>query len=851
MKTQRYGTRHPLQLSSWLMLLLVLTVAPARGQPETSAAASGITASKTAASLLIDGRLDDPAWTAADPATGFRQFQPDEGAPATQETEVRIVYGAASLYIGATLYDESPEEIVAALGRRDDINRADWFFVSIDSYFDRQTAYTFGVNAGGVQFDGIRSGSGEGGGPGGGRPDESWDAVWESDVAITAEGWVVEIRIPYSMLRFSEADAQRWGIHFSREIPRLSEESEWPLVPRVERSSMVARYATLDGITGIQPRRNVQVRPYTLSRLQTAEDGAASGELARETSLDVGADFKVGVTSGITLDATVNPDFGQVEVDPAVLNLTAFETRYDERRPFFVEGSQIFEFGLDRNADLLYTRRIGAQAPIIGAAKLSGRTAAGTSIGFLGATTGDDFGPERHYTIARVNQQIGAYSSAGGILTGFLAPEGEFRRRSLSGGGDWDLRFGDNTYGVSGFGVFSRRGTAENGVDETGYAGSIEAARREGVLTYDAGVTFFSSDFNPNDLGQIRRNNFIDMGGGVDYEIRGGQPFGPFQRADLGLFAGQEWSFDERLNTGFGFRLNSNWTLRSFQRIELSTGGENLFGGYDLFESRGMGPWEAPAEYELGLEMSTDDRRSWAIQPEAQLVFFDDGSRSATMGFRSDWNVSTRVGLSAQLEYEMDEGVTAWSANNDFLRHDGVWHVGDPGRPDGSMDPADFIALDGSPRFDDLFFPATFQSAAVFGARDTRAVDLTLRSNITFSPTLSLQFYGQLFLARGRYHDFSILTSPETLAAFEDYPMRNDFSFNSFTANSVLRWEYRPGSTLYLVWTQGRSADHALNPLAPWGNSPYETPLSDQFSDTFRVFPENVFLVKLNYTFLR
>lgn len=843
-------TRSFLLRAACITLMVALAVRTSSGQSETSAATSGITAYELTSSLDVDGRLDENAWANADAATGFLQSQPTEGAPATQETEVRIVYGPSSVYIGAMLFDESPGEVVRALGRRDDVNRADWFFVSIDSYYDRKTAYTFGVNAAGVQFDGIRGGGG-GFGPGGGRPDGSWDAVWESDVALTDQGWSVEMRIPYSMLRFSDQDVQRWGVHFSRQIPRLGEETEWPLIRRVDRNNLVARYAMLDGITGVEPRRNVQVRPYTLSRLRTHEQDEVPGEMASETDVDIGADLKIGITSGITLDATVNPDFGQVEVDPAVLNLTAFETRFREKRPFFLEGSQIYSFSLDRGSELLYTRRIGARAPIIGAAKLSGRTTGGTSIGFLGASTGDNFGPERHYTVARVSQEIGEYSSAGGIMTGFLGPDGDLRRRSVTGGADWDLRFVDNTYGISGFGVFSRRGSVENGLESSGVAGQLEAAKRRGVWTYDAGVGFYSPDFNPNDVGQLRRNNYIDLGGSIRHDVKGGQPFGPFQRGDFGIFFGQEWSYDERLNTGFGARLFSNWTLQNFQRVQLRTGVQDIFGGYDLFETRGMGPWDGPAQYDVSLEFGTDDRRAWQLQPQAEVTFYDDGTRSYAVGMRSEWIVSSRVGLSARVEYEMDDDVIAWSSNDDFLRHGGQWLIGRPDRPDDPTGPDGFVAFDGSEVLDGVFGATDFQQAAIFGARDTRALDFTLRSNVTFSPTLSLQFYGQLFVARGRYQDFSILRDSDTLVPFDAYPMRNDFSLNSFTANAVLRWEYRPGSTLYLVWTQGRRASHEMNPLAPWGDSPYDRPIGDQISDTFRVFPDNVFLVKLDYTFLR
>lgn len=836
---------HP---TAWVVLFLAGTISTAAAQSETSAVSGELTAYPAESVISVDGQLTEDAWANAQPATGFLQFSPNEGAPPSQETEVRVIYGSSNLYIGGRFYDESPDAIVAALGRRDDKNRADWFFVAIDSYFDRKTAYVFGLNAGGVQFDGLRSG--EVFGPGRGV-DESWDAIWESDARVTDFGWVAEMRIPYSMLRFSNVENQRWGIHFTREIPRLGEEVHWPLVRRSEQSNMVSHFAVLGGLSGIEPRRNVQVRPYTLSRLQTFEHAVTPGELNQKTDLDIGADLKIGLTSGLTLDATVNPDFGQVEVDPAVLNLTAFETFFQEKRPFFLEGSQIFEFSLDRRADLIYTRRIGGHAPIIGAAKLSGRTTSGTSVGLLGATTGDNFGPERHYGIARVSQEIGDYSSAGAVLTGFYGPDDDFRRRSVTGGADWDIRFRNNAYDISGFGVFSHRPTEGPGGDPTGFAGQFEGGRRQGNITFNGGVTFFSDDFNANDIGLIRRNNYINVGGFGRYRLNEGNSFGPFQRGSLGMFFGQEWSYDRFLNTGFRFRLFSDWTLKSFQEIQARAGGDRIFGGFDLYETRGLGVWYAPAQYELSLEYGTDARRSWVIQPQIEITRFEDGGTTYGTGFRSDWNVSSMVGLSAEVSFKMDENFVAWSSNEQFLFHDDQWLIGHPDRPRGSTNPDHFIAFDGSEVLGDLLGPGDSRRAAIFGRRDTRELDFTLRSNLTFTPTLSVQFYGQLFVARGRFDDFQLLKDPDTLAPFDSFPLRDEFTFNNFTANTVIRWEFRPGSRLYVVWTQARNNRFSLNPLDPTGDSPFGEPFTAQFEQAFDIFPENVFLVKIDYTFLR
>jgi hypothetical protein len=545
--------------------------------------------------ISVDGRLRERAWTEATSVSGFRQFEPDEGAAATHRTDVRVLYGEDHLYVGAQLQDPKPSRVQATMGRRDEWNQADWFLISIDSDLDRRQAFAFGVSAAGVQFDATRSSEGQGGGstlkPQG--LDTSWDAVWYSDVRLTSEGWVAEIKIPYSMLRFSDAETQRWGIHFTRTIPRLGEQAEWPLVPREERTNLVSQFGAVTGITGIESRRNVKVRPYLLSRATVQEDDWAPGTAAWSRTLDVGGDVKVGLGPNSILDVTVNPDFGQVESDPAVLNLSAFETFFDEKRPFFVEGISNFEFSAGPG-ELLYTRRIGAQAPIVGAAKLSGRTAGDLSYGVLGATTGQEFDPTRHYGVGRLQQQLGRYSSVGAIVTGVSAPGriGPGRRSSLASGADWDLRFANNRYGVEGFASLTHLRPAPQGVNPvTGKAGKMWLRKRRGDWRGVVGLDVYGDQFDPNDLGQLRQNNLILMVASLTHNLNGGEPFGPFQRAIVSTFNTQSFSYRTGLDRGLALEANTNWVLRGFQRIELSGVVENAFGGYDLVETRGLGPW--------------------------------------------------------------------------------------------------------------------------------------------------------------------------------------------------------------------------------------------------------------------
>lgn len=807
-------------------------------------------------SINIDGRLDEEAWNDAEIATDFRQFSPDEGEISTQKTEVRILYGDGGIYVGAMLYDDNPSEIERALGRRDDYNRADWFVVSFDSRFNRQNAFTFGVSAAGVQYDGVRSSGGFGGGPGIPGVDESWDAVWYSDVSVTNEGWIVEMQIPYSMLRFPETDVQTWGIHFTRNIPRLGEVTEWPLVPRVERDNLIAQFGLLQNIRNVEPKPNIQVRPYMVSGFNSGEDPTDPGEVATDTNIDVGGDIKVGLGSNITLDATINPDFGQVEADPAVLNLTAFETFFQEQRPFFVEGIEIYEFSVGRG-DLLYTRRIGAEDPIIGATKLSGRTEKGLSFGVLGATTGDEFDPSRNYGVARASQQIGDYSNLGGILTFYDSPFSQEagRRRTYSGGTDWDIRFSDNMYGVQGYTAFTHRTLTASDESETGIAGRLFLEKRQGAWRGFVGTDIFGDTFNPNDLGQLRQNNYIVGIARIEHQINGGRPFGAFQQADVDGFFTQSVSYDKGLDLGLGLRTGSNWTLKSFQSIGADVNVDNIFGGYDLFETRGLGPYAQPFSAEIEFEYETDERRPWQLSPEGGWTYHDDGGNEYALGLRGNWNVGSRLDLFANVEGEWEKGVTAWTSNESFRRSGSDWLIGETSAPPSRLSNDEYRSFDDGGELAPILsskepFGDNTYYVPVFGERDTRSIDFTFRSTVTFTRKLSLQVYSQLFLARGKYEKFKILQDRDHLADFSSYPKRDEFSYNSFLSNMVLRWEYRPGSTIFLVWSHGRDFSDAINPLSPYGPSPYDRPIGTQINDTFDILPDNSILLKVNYTFL-
>ncbi len=815
-----------------------------------------IRATHSEATIHIDGLPDEPAWEDAEVIHDFIQREPAEGSRATRKTEVRILFGTDNLYVSAIMYD-APDDIENTLGRRDELNRADWLLVSFDSYFNRRTAYTFAVNAAGVQLDGrqgrISSFSSAGIFEIEGL-DTSWDAIWFSSVKTTNEGWTAEFRIPYSMLRFPEIEEQTWGFHITRIIPRLGEVSEWPYIPSTERANLVARYGQIEDIKNLQPRRNLQLRPYLLSAIDVFEDAARPGKGDYDARIDVGGDVKVGLGPNIMLDATINPDFGQVEADPAVLNLTAFETLYTEKRPFFVEGADIFQFGIGRSS-LFYTRRIGAGNPIIGAAKISGRSAEGLSFGLLGTSAGHDFKPAQNYGVARASQQIGKFSSAGGILTMYQSPENNGTgQQSMTGGVDWDLRFGENRYSFEGIAAFANRKSQVSEQEvQRGFMGGLVMKKREGIIDGHVTLLVFSDQYNPNDIGWTSfEQNFYEAWSGLTYNINAGQPFGSFQRANIRLYHRQRYSYLQWWNMGDFFQLRSEWTTLNSQLIRFSSSFSEIIGGYDIWETRGLDRWARPWSVMFTGEYNTDYRRNWLITTEGSFKYSGDGGKIYMLGMSGNLDIGTRFSFSGSMKGDWERANTAWASNESFMKTEDGWMVGNRPVAPVNLGPEEYTLFDDYgaliplPELRPEYSPG-YHFIPVFGKRNTGSLDLTLRGAVTFTNTLSFQLYSQLFLAKGKYDNYSILVNPDQLIPFPTFPKEQDFAYQNLQSNLVMRWEYRPGSTLFLVWSHNRNARDEVNPLGPVYNSPYDRPLNKQLSDVLGIFPHNSFMMKINY----
>jgi hypothetical protein len=770
----------------------------------------------------VDGRVNDACWRTAVPVTDFTQYDPVQGAVATESTLVRLLYDDHALYVGVECRDSEHGGPVNRLSRRDRTTEADRFTVLIDSYMDHQTGFVFSTNVAGVQSDGILS-------QGGNVYDVTWDAVWTVETQLSADGWSAEFVIPWNALRFASG-TYHWGINFRRYISRKKESVEWVMVPRSETYS-IPRWGMLEGLDGIKPPLHLEVIPY-VSSTRTMTTGPTSGNRPPGTAFSYGADIKYGLSRNFMLDATFNPDFGQVEVDQSVLNLTVFETRFPEKRPFFVEGAQMFTFGgsVDNTPlTLFFTRRLGRQprfasfvggpyveenpqvTTILGAVKVTGRTADGLSVAALSSATQEEQAtiappglpassfqtePQATYNVARIKQEWDNGSWLGGMatLSGFRGG-----RRAVSGGVDWNARVIDGLYTVDGYLAGASAACGD------GAAGRILMSRLSAEHWFTtASYDFYGRHFNPNDIGFFAQPH--DHGGYFQLLYRENLAGGTLRRYAFALNPEMRWNWDG-VRTHALLRGDLVGEFTNFWSSALTI--ERAFPAFDDEERGIIGTYRRPGSTTLIATVETDDRHALSMTGYTGYKHDDLGSwmwyANATVTVRpTSW-----MELNPSIYYQRTSSERAW-----------VY-------PDGAV-------------YDPVVAPARF---SVFGNRDLQLLDLSLRGIVTFSRTLSIQFFTQVFLMRGKYGEYYRLTPSGDLTP---YGYRGDASyyshdFNAVTlnANVLLRWEYLPGSTVYLVWTQARYGDRGL----------YSLGLSQGFRDVVQLPREDVILLKGSYWF--
>jgi hypothetical protein len=714
-------------------------------------------------------------------------------------------------------YDADPGKIVARLTRRDDEIESDNASIRIDAYHDHQTGYEFTFNAAGVKTDILQYEDAN-------KEDASWDPVWDVHTVITSEGWSAEVRIPLQVLRFRSLDSDtaenEWGVNFLRYISRKNESERWAFTPKSE-SGFISRYGHLKGLRGLPDVKRLEVLPFATARQRY--DPATDVEPRRQKlSGDFGVDLKYGLSSNFTIDATFNPDFGQVEADPAVLNLSTFETFYPEKRPFFIEGTQIIRFttfGGTFGPGMFYSRRIGRgisddevavppggriedvpqQVTILGAAKLSGRTNGGLSIGMLEAFTEEERGrvtdslgasseqvlePFAHYNILRVKQDVMGNSTVGAIVTS-VAKNGRYP--AFANGYDWDLKFDNTTYQLNGFLALSHT-TSPDDARVFGGAGKINFGRIAGEhWLWSASTDFTSKRYNINDVGFFFRPN--DFGGVLAVTYKEDVPSRLVRSWAVNLNGHMRQNFDG-VNLNRQLSASGGLTWANYWGIEASAGID--FGMYDDRETRGLGLYRKASSYFANMTVATDGRNDVAVELSGGFDWDDKRRERVTGSAEVSARPLTWMQLDAEGEYERVRNQEAWIDN--------------------------------------------VNGAAIFADRSTDRYTFTLRWTTTLTRELTVQVYAQQFMASGRYANFrSLLGTAEFQPA--SYAGDPDFNREAFNTNVVLRWEFSPGSTFYLVWSQAREGSGADG----------ESSFNNQLTQTFNLPPANVVLAKISY----
>jgi hypothetical protein len=896
-----------------MMCALAGIASPALAQDSTAAGARKVLRAATVAAMTLDGRLLEAAWATAEVANAFTNREPVEGVEPTQRTEVRVLFDETAVWIGARMFDREPGSIAQQVVRRDQDAQADHFEVGFDSNNDRRTGFLFRVSAANVQRDEYVFDDNE--------RDRAWDAVWSSAVTHDSLGWTAELRIPLSQLRFRASDApQSWGVNFFRRRVRTNEESHFQLVSRLQRG-IVSQFATLTNVVAHSARR-IELRPYALGSVfrGTAESGNPF-KTGRDQGSRGGLDMRLGIGGQFTLDATINPDFGQVEADPAIINLTAFEQFFEERRPFFVEDAKIFDFSLSGGRNrLYYSRRLGraprggapggtvfADVPtatnILGAAKLTGRTRRGMSIGALAAVTEDtdaraflgDSLPERSYLsepraeygVLRVRQDFnGGASTIGAIGTALTRQRPADRSfhflpsSAFNAGIDWEHQWGNREWAFFGYfsgshvrgdsvaliriqrasnHFFQRPDARTVAVDSSarsmsGYDWRMTLDKRRGThWTGSLWAAQVSPGFEINDVGFSTRQEVLDGGARISYrEI---VPNRLFRAYNVNVSTFHNWSHDAvagrfspaawgRAHVSGSVSVQGNVEFLNFWRIET-----NLTYRPELTDRNGTrgGPLMLnPRSVEGRISLNTDRRRKLSIRPGINLETGAMGvGNEASFGMGIGWRPSARLELDVEPRYQRST-------------------IG-----------AQYVATSTA-----LPYGPTFNRRYLFAEVARRELSFQTRLNAAFSPTVSFQLFAQPLLSAGDYSNYKQLLRPlsfdfdtfeegqpaigqatttarcrsgRTCPSAGDRRLfdfdgngtadldinEQDFNLRSLIGNAVFRWEYRPGSTMFLVWQRRQRSELVRGDFAAWRD----------LSELWRAPTDNTFLLKFSYWF--
>jgi hypothetical protein len=826
----------------------------------------------------IDGKLDDECWKTGVWAGDFHQFIPNEGAQPSYPTEFKILYDDKFLYVAMRAYDKEPGKIQRLAGVRDEFV-GDMMGVNFDSYHDHRTGFEFTISAWGQKIDLILF-----------NPenwDFNWNAVWKGKTGLEDSAWVAEIEVPLSQLRYSKQEEQVWGLHVWRWINRYQEESDWEIQSRTGPGVMF-NFGELKGIKGLKKSQRLEIMPYTLGDLRTVkkEPGNPFADKGRVWGGNIGLDAKIGVSSNFTVDLTVNPDFGQVESDPSVMNLTAFETFFQEKRPFFLEGLTIFDYKFD-NQSLFYSRRIGhaptlsvdpagnqfVKSPdktsILSAVKFSGTTSKGFSVGLIQSITANEFArisdingnrssvkvePLTNYMVARIQK---GYKEGNTVVGGMLTSTNRFISDSslnllttdaYTGGLDLLHHFKDKEFFIdarligsylngsresitalqeSSAHYFQRPGTDYLRYDTTnrslaGYGGKLRIGKgSKGQWRYSTGVTWLSPGLELNDLGYMTTADEINQENEVAYFVI--KPVSIFRTYRITLEQFNSWNFNKTF-LGSGGHLSASSEFKNQWALDLNLiyhskayDTKILRGGYDMRMPHNI--------------MSFGSLRT-------------DYSKKITAGIEYSYEYT---GNNSAANYQIEPGITIRPVSN--LKFEFSVNYAD------NHDRMQYVAT------------RSFlnEKRYILGTIDQKTLGATFRVNLNLTPEFSVQYYGSPFISRGTYSEFKMVTNPEAgkyddrIALYTnpeltsegysldenddliaDYSIENpNFNFHQFRSNFVAKWEYRLGSFIYFVWSGEKTGNTSSSGAS----------ISESYKQLRGVFPNNIFLIKLNYWF--
>ncbi len=799
--------------------------------------------------IKIDGKLDDPAWEKAEAAKGFGVWDPNRGDDPVKETVFKIAYDDDALYIGFAAFEDDPSKMSGGLNRRDNLAGCDAFGVYVDPYHDHTTAFNYMVSLAGAKTDRYVYNDGD--------MDYNWDSVWEVETSFDENGWYGEYRIPFSSMRFKHSDSMTWGLNVYRSMRKRGEVDAWTTWDK-QTPGLVSRFGELRGLDGIPSKTSIKILPYIVH--STTDPGYSPFGLNTDTDKlshyhNFGADLSMSVTSNLTLNATFQPDFGQVEADPAVLNISPFETHYSEKRPFFTEGAQYF---MHPDFIMFHSRRIGTDninSRIRAAGKLLGKTAGGISVAAMYAAT--DITGEgqahnflksgeqvRHYTFGRFGREFqdGAHqfnlSQSAVFKTDDRDKYGYYATRdAYTTGADFDLNFFNRKYNIHGSFIGSVIDPAASQSDLTldhekifGTGGTLRLAKNGGLIRGGISGTWQGDRLDINDFGFIEAPDDVEAKAWAEYEFIGTPGESLFRKCMFEAEVSRNWLYAG----GDGLDFDSGgkaWEYgQGHHRVTIAKFGTNgqLYSNWDVYAGLSGASWATtkyetryyagrrgpllsiPPSYWYWAGFHSDHRADYKVALTVTNRLDFDWGYSNEISLRNQWNTSTRQNYFFSLNYKR--------------YYHGESHIANLPNPGNGIGGVSYL----------------------FARLHQEIIDFTLRANFLFTRDLSLQLYFQPFTTTGDYYDPSELAQPDS---YDFKPIENvpgfdperidmfDFRYAAINTNVVLRWEYAAGSTFYFVWKQGYE-NYVMND----GSQPTSR-------DLFNREPENVILAKLSYWF--